>query len=110
MLGEPEHDGHSVDYLDMTVWRDSESQQWHSKLYDKKIAMVAKGLKLNKFPDPASKLSTRCKYGVVTSQLHRHNVACTRKQDFRTPAHLLYQTYLEKGYQQPKFASVLLVL
>ena len=50
VLGEPEHDGHSVDYLDMTVWRDSESQQWHSKLYDKKIAMVAKGLKLNMFP------------------------------------------------------------
>ena len=39
--------------------------------------MVAKGLKLNKFPNPASKLSTRCKYGVITSQLHRYNMACT---------------------------------
>merc|ERR1712139_200269 len=77
----------------------------HSRLYDKKIAMVAKGLKLNKFPDPASKLSSRCKYGVITSQLHRYNVACTSRRDFLTPAHLLYQTYLDKGYHQPKVAQ-----
>jgi len=105
MLGDPEHDGHSVDYLDMTVWFENDSQEWHSKLYDKKVAMVAKGLKLNKFPDPASKLSSRCKYGVITSQLHRFNVACTRRRDFLTAAHLVYQTYLNKGYHQPKVAQ-----
>jgi len=108
MLGDPESDGPSVDYLDMTIWCDAQSEmpnpkpQWHSKLYDKKVAMVTKGLKLNKFPDPASKLSTRCKYGVITSQLHRYNVACTRRRDFLVPARELYRTYLRKGYRQQR--------
>ena len=102
VLGDPEHDGHLVNYLDMAIWFENSSQQWHSKLYDKKIELVAKGLKLNKFPDPASKLSTRCKYGVITSQLHRYNVACTRRCHFLTPARSLYKTYLKKGYSQPK--------
>ena len=97
-MGEPEHDAHSVDYLDMTIWFDTASKQWHSKLYDKKLAMVEKGLKLNKFPDPTSKLSSRCKYGVITSQLHRYNVACTTRSAFIAPARVLYRTYLEKGY------------
>ena len=101
-LGDPESDGPSVDYLDLTVWCDAKSHQWHSKLYDKKVAMVAKGLKLNKFPDPASKLSTRCKYGVITSQLHRYNVACTRRCDFLVPAQQLYSTYIQKGYHRQK--------
>ena len=102
MLGAPESDGPSVDYLDMTMWCDAQSKKWHSKLYDKKVAMIAKGLKLNKFPHPTSKLSTRCKYGVITSQLHRYNVACTRRRDFLHPAHELYRTYLKKGYHRQK--------
>ena len=101
-LGDPESDGPFVDYLDLTVWCNAKSHQWHSKLYDKKVAMVAKGLKLNKFPDPASKLSTRCKYGVITSQLHRYNVACTRRCDFLVPAQQLCSTYVLKGYHRQK--------
>ena len=62
-LGDPEYDGHSwpMDYLDMATWFDNSSQQWHSKLYDKNLELVATGLKLNKFPEPIFKLSTRCK-------------------------------------------------
>ena len=105
--------GHSVNYLDMAIWFDNRSKQWHSKLYDKKLEPmakernlepVAKGLKLNKFPDPTSKLSTRCKYGLITSQLYRYDVACTRKRDFLSPAHSLYKTYLLKGYSYKKVA------
>ena len=95
-----EHEGESVNYLDMTIWHTLGTPvRWHSKLYDKKVAMIEKGLKLNKFPDPASKLSTRCKYGVITSQLHRYTVACTRQPDFVPAAVQLYKTYVEKGYQ-----------
>ena len=101
-LGEPEHDTQAVDYLDMTIWFDNISKQWHSKLYDKKLDLVKKGLKLNKFPDPTSKLSSRCKYGVITSQLHRYNVACTTRSAFIEPARVLYRTYLEKGYLTQK--------
>ena len=56
-LGDPEHVGHSVNYLDMAIWFDNKCQQRHSKLFYKKLELVAKGLKLNKFPDPPSKLS-----------------------------------------------------
>ena len=76
--------------------------EWHSKLFDKKIALVAKGLKLNKFPDPSSKLATRCKYGVITSQLHRYRNACTTLKDFLTPAQQLYELYHRKGYSKTK--------
>ena len=76
--------------------------RWHSKLYDKKVGLITKGLKLNKFPDPSSKLSTRCKYGVITSQLHRYKVANTRRQDFISAAVGLYTAYVDKGYQVRK--------
>ena len=52
-----EHEGDTVNYLDMTIWHTQQGNlRWHSKLYDEKVALVAKGLKLNKFPDPSSKL------------------------------------------------------
>ena len=61
--------------------------------------MIAKGLKLNRFPHPQSKLSRRCKYGVITSQLHRYNVACTQNKHFLEPALSLYTAYLQKGFE-----------
>ena len=55
-----EHEGKSVNYLDLAISCTGEVERrnimWHSKLYDKKVELVAKGLKLNKFPDPESKL------------------------------------------------------
>ena len=84
----------------MTIWSDGNA--WHSKLYDKKVAMVAQGLKLNKFPHPESKLSHQCKYGVITSQCHRYRVACTGIHNFLKPAQELYDTYVSKGYHVPQ--------
>ena len=77
-LGEPEASGQEINYLDMSIKHKNSSSVWSSKLYDKQEAMVAKGLKLNKFPHPESMLTRRCKYG-ITSQLHRYNVACSSK-------------------------------
>ena len=91
-----EHKGETVNYLDMTIW--NKDKKWHSKLYDKKLGMIAKGLKLNRFPHPCSKLAERCKYGVITSQLHRYNVVCTGNQYFIEPALSLYAAYIKKGY------------
>ena len=99
-----EHEGEIVNYLDMSIWCTAEAK-WHSKLYDKKVGLAAKGLKLNRFPHPQSKLSTRCKYGVITSQLHRYNVACTRTCDFKEPALDLYTTYIDKGYKVQQIDS-----
>ena len=48
-LGEPEARGQEINYLDMSIKHNNDTSQWSSKLYDKWEAMVAKGLKLNKF-------------------------------------------------------------
>jgi len=99
-LGEPEARGQEINYLDMSIEHNNDTSKWSSKLYDKREAMVAKGLKLNKFPHPESMLTSRCKYGVITSQLHRYNVACSSKPAFMESAVKLYSDYLDKGYSQ----------
>ena len=99
-LGEPEASGQEINYLDMSIKHNNDTSKWSSKLYDKREAMVAKGLKLNKFPHPESMLTSRCKYGVITSQLHRYNVACSSKQAFMASAVKLYSDYLDNGYSQ----------
>ena len=96
-----EDSGVSVNYLDMTIWHSTASNEpvcWHSKLYDKKVGLIEKGLKLNRFPHPASKLSHRCKYGVIASQLHGYNTVCTENKWFLVPALSLYTAYVKKGY------------
>jgi hypothetical protein len=97
-LGEPEEKGVAVNYLDMRIFHDAEI--WQSNLYDKRKGLKAKGLKINKFPDPESKITRRCKYGVITSQLHRFTVACTRTTYFTAAATELYTEYIRKGYSK----------
>lgn len=58
-LGDPKHEGADVNGLDMNIW--NEGNRWHSRLYDERVGLAKKGLKLNKFPHPTSKLSVRCK-------------------------------------------------
>ena len=42
--------------------------------------------------------SMRCKYGVITSQLHRYKVACSGVREFLRPAVKLCADYVKKGY------------
>ena len=97
-LGEPEERGASVNYLDMTIFHDAGI--WQSKLYDKRKQLKLQGLKINKFPDPDSKITTRSKYGIITSQLHRFTVTCTRTSYFTAAATELYGEFIEKGYSK----------
>ena len=97
-LDEPESEGPSVNYLDMSIWCDNTKNIRHSKLYDKRVALMKKGLKLKRFPHPQSKLATQCTLGVITSQLHRCNIAFTQPKDFLSAATSLYTAYIEKGY------------
>ena len=97
-LGDPESEGTMVDYLDMTIWQ--QDGTWQSKLYDKRVELQAKGLKLNKFPHPETKITTRCKYGVISSQLHRFKTVCTQTSQFLDAATTLYTEYIDKGYDQ----------
>ena len=99
-LGEPEARGQEINYLDMSIKHNNDTSKWSFKLCDKREAMVAKGLKLNKFPHRESMLTSRCKYGVITSQLHRYNVACTSQQAFMVSPVKLYSDHLDKGYSQ----------
>ena len=83
----------------MSIWCNNTKNMWHSKLYDQHVALMKKGLKHNRFPHPQSKLATQCNLGVITSQLHRYNIACTQPKDFLSAATSLYTAYIEKGYQ-----------
>ena len=51
-LGDPESEGTMVNYLDMSIWQ--QDGTWQSKLYDKRVELQAKGLKLNKFSHPGN--------------------------------------------------------
>ena len=59
----------------MAIWQ--QDGTWQSKLYVKRVELQAKGLKLNKFPHLETKITTRCKYGVISSRLHRFKTVCT---------------------------------
>ena len=87
-----------VDYLDMTIWQ--QDGTWQSKLYDKRVELQATGLKLNKVPHPETKITTRCKYGVISSQLHRFKTVCTQSSQFLDAATTLYNEYIDRGYDQ----------
>jgi hypothetical protein len=97
-LEEPEERGPHVNYLGMTIYHDAGI--WPSNLYDKRKMLKLQGFKINKFPDPKSKITTRCKYGIITSQLHRFTVTCTRISHFTNAATELYGEFMEKGYSR----------
>jgi len=101
-VGEPEYEASkpskTVNYLDMAIWHDG--KRWQSKLYDKRIKLQEKGLKLNRFPHPDSKLSSRAKYGIITSQLHRFLTVNTKTKHFLKSAVNLFDTYIKKGYDK----------
>ena len=87
-----------VNYLDITIWQ--QDGTWQSKLYDKRVELEAKGLKLNKLPHPETKITTRYKYGVISSQLHRFKTVCTQTSHFLDAATTLYTEYVDKRYDQ----------
>ena len=89
-LGEPESEGKIVNYLDMSIWQ--QDGTWQSKLYDKRVDLQTKGLTLNKFPHAETKITTRCKYGVISSQLYRFKTVCSQTSQFFDAATTLYTT------------------
>ena len=66
----------------------------------KRVGLQSKGLKLYKFPHPETKSTTKCKYGVISSQLHRFKTVCTQTSEFLDAATTLYTEYIDKGYDQ----------
>ena len=68
--------------MDIRIKLDDTKSEWSFKLCDKREATVEKGLKLNKFPHLESILTSRYKYGVITSQLHGYGVDCSSQHAF----------------------------
>ncbi len=100
-----EMEGARVNYLDMTTWYDNTEHRWHSKLFDKRVELIHKGMKLNKFPHIESRLTLQCKYGVIGSQLHRFTVANTKPMDFLRSATALYSELYNKSYDTARMNS-----
>ena len=64
------------------------------------MELHAKGLKFNEFPHLETKITTRCKYGVIRSQLLRFKTVCTQTSQFLEATTTRYSEYVGKGYDQ----------
>ena len=84
--------GKEVDFLDVTISRDRKG--WHTSLYRKPISLTAP-----RCPPLMSELSEQCKYGVVTSQLHRFSRRCNRLKNFWNSTFNLLDHMVKAGYE-----------
>jgi len=76
--------GHEVNYLDFTVWKDPKARRLAFRLFDKRrVGQRAVFFKdYRTFPHPESALSRSCQHGVVSSQIIRFSRRCSRMRDF----------------------------
>ena len=70
----------NVSFLDTTTFLDN--GVYYTKTYDKREHPPLSRINQTKFPHASSFLSSRSKFGIVTSQLMRFSRVCTREQDF----------------------------
>ena len=72
----PSHKGHC---LDVDYYFDHTSSRWYTDLYSKTNDIKFKDLAFYRYPNIRTKLSTSCKYNVITSQVYRFFRLCSRK-------------------------------
>ena len=73
---EPSHKGHC---LDVDYHFDYHTSRWYTDIYSKTNDIKYKDLAWNRYPNIRTKLSTSCKYNVITSQVYRFFHVCSRK-------------------------------
>lgn len=94
-----------IHFLDCSVFK--AHNEWMTKIYDKREHPPLNSIKDTRYPAFDSFLSSRSKYGVLTGQLHRFWVRCTRKRDFVTRSALCIRMLLQKGYSKSKLTFTL---
>lgn len=72
----PSHSGHC---LDIEYYFDRHTDRWYSDLYSKANDPKYSRLAWNRYPNIRTKLSTSCKYNVITSQTYRYFRLVSRK-------------------------------
>ena len=89
----------NVSFLDTTTLLDN--GVYYTKTYDKREHPPLSRINQTKFPHASSFLSSRSKFGIVTSQLMRFSRVCTREQDFTYRARK-FLSYFLKQMHSPK--------
>ena len=89
----------NVSFLDTTTFLDN--GVYYTKTYDKREHPPLSRINQTKFPHASSFLSSRSKFGIVTSQLMRFSRVCTREQDFTYRARKFLSDFL-KQMHSPK--------
>jgi len=100
--------GPRVKYLDVELILDVETGRITYKLHDKREYLVANGIRfsdLRNFPHIDSNLADMCKYGVMTSQLHRYARRFTKASDFQKEVLKLTNKMIQNGYLKNKLVQ-----
>jgi hypothetical protein len=96
--------GPSVNFLDVTISL-SDDGVLDYELYDKREHLIVNGVRLSKlrnFPHIESTLADMCKYGVMTSQLHRFARRFTKASLFQKEVLKLANKMIKEGYEPSK--------
>ena len=88
-----------VDYLDLTIKRDSHG--WHCDIYDKRDAMPSQS-GTSRVPNIRTELSEACKYGIVHSQMHRFSRRLRSVPLFCKATGKLLAHMIDQGYDRCK--------
>jgi len=97
--------GSSVKFLDVELIMDSDTGKITFTLHDKRKYLVANGKRfsdLRNFPHIDSNLADMCKYGVMTSQLHRYARRFSKASDFQREVLNLANKMIQNGYLKNK--------
>jgi hypothetical protein len=90
--------GTRVPYMDIAL-RFSRRRGLYTAIYDKRLDVKYSDIKVIRYPDSVSFLSSEAKYGIVTSQMHRFSRRCTRVVDFCYNVGLVLYRMEQKGYR-----------
>lgn len=89
----------SINYMDLTITSDAKGI--YTKIYDKRDHIPALANTL-RFPHPTSRLSTGCKFAVITSQLYRYHTKCMRETDLIDSTATLLTRMITAGYSKTR--------
>ena len=85
-----------ISFLDVLVFRDKNI--WCTKTYDKREHHPLSSIDQKKYPHPSSFLSTRSKFGIITSRMSCFGRVNIRKRDFIERMRIFILEFRNRGY------------
>ena len=96
-----------IHFLDLWIYYNKHNRTFETTLYSKRDDPKFSKLAFYRYPHITSKLSTECKYNVVTSQVIRFSRICSRADQFiYHTAYLLAFLYKNRLYSKKRLFSI----